>query len=120
METIKFSSGKEMYDMIVSGTDLYNENEEIYVFAYNDAGALCYYYLNRDEATKISRQANESNDYWGAFLGFGGNILDVMEYDEYRYSDLESERRLYLEPSFDFCEECFTCDGWYDTAKWGN
>lgn len=41
-----------------------------------------------------------------------------MTYDEFRYSENDSERDLYLRPSFGFCEECFAIDGWTTTDEW--
>lgn len=114
---MKFSSGKEMYEFVATGSDLYNINFGIYVFVYNDANALCYYYLTEDEAKNVAYKANEYGEYWGAFLGAGGNILDNPEYDCFRYSDNDSERDLYLKPSIDFCEEWFKFEGWIRTDE---
>lgn len=112
-----FKNWQEMYDLLVSGVDLYNTTEGIYVFSYNDANALCYYFLDREEAEEIAKQAVEVNEYWGAFLGVGGHILDDTEYECYRYSENEEERALYLEPSYDFCKEKFALDGWENTNE---
>lgn len=117
---MKFSSGKEMYEVVASGVDLYNENERLYVFAYNDAGALCCYSLNSESARIVAEQAAAGDEYWGAFLGWGGDILDDMAYDRFRYSDVDSERDLYLRPSYEFCEECYSADGWQTTDEWAN
>lgn len=114
---MKFASGKEMYEFVSAGRDLYNKNEGLYLFAYNDANALCYYRLNESEAEEIARKADELGEYWGAFLGWGGDILDNTEYDHFRYSDNEDERALYLKPSLDFCEKYFKCKGWATTDK---
>lgn len=102
---MKFNSGKEMYDYLQNSGDLYCQEEEIYVFMYNEAGALCYYYVSKDEAKALSLQSKEMDDYWGAFLGTGGCILDE---EELEYS---------IQPSFDFCNEQFDKD-WVSTSEY--
>lgn len=114
---MKFNSGKEMYELITSGVDLYNKNDGVYVFLYNDADALCCYYLDEDEAKSIASDANNANEYWGAFLGVGGYILDDTDYDCFRYSNNEDERYLYLSPSFEFCNEYYNHNGWMTTKE---
>ena len=47
-----------------------------------------------------------NGEYWAAFLGLGGYILDDMNY----YPDLSDD--LYLAPSYEFCEEYYNHDGW--------
>lgn len=106
-----------MYKFVADGNDLYNKNSGLYVFVYNDAEALCFYTLSEDEAKSVASKANESGEYWGAYLGWGGSILDDPEYDHFRYSENEGERDLYLKPSFDFCEERFKNDGWVETNE---
>lgn len=115
---MRFNNWKEMYDTLGSGLDLYNEENGLYVFSYNDAGALCYYELDSAEAKKIACMAVENDEYWGAFLGCGGHILDNSEYDKYRYTQNELNHALYLQPSIDFCKEHFSCDGWEFTKEW--
>lgn len=113
---MKFSSGKEMYEFVADGNDLYNKNDGLYVFVYNDAGALCCYSLSEDEAKSVATKANKTGEYWGAYLGRGGNILDDADYDCFRCSEDEGARDLYLKPSYDFCEEYFANDGWVETV----
>lgn len=117
---MKFNNWQEMYDYLTAGNDLYNTETGDYVFEYNDAHALCVYNLDEDEAKKLSKKALENNEYWGAFLGTGGRILDVFDYnnDEYRYSKDKNMRSLYLQPSFDYCKETFSKDGWVDTKEY--
>ena len=110
---MKFESWEEMYDTIVDGTDLYSKSNELYVFVYNDANALCFYNLSNEEAMEISIKANEKGEYWAAFLGWGGEIMDNTDYDG--YSDDENERKLYLNPSVNFCKDYFNIDDWVDT-----
>ena len=102
---MKFNSGKEMYDYLQNSGDLYCQEEEIYLFMYNEAGALCYYHVSPEEAKELSVKAREMEDYWGAFLGTGGCILD------------EEEPEYSIKPSFDFCDEQFNKD-WIPTSDY--
>ena len=70
-----FKSGSEMYGTIMS-SDLYCEEKELYVFLYNDAGAVCSYRITKEEANALRKKASEAGEYWGAFLGIGGEIYD--------------------------------------------
>ena len=116
----KFKSWNEMYDYLTSGNDLYNMETGDYVFEYNNAHALCIYHLGEDEAERLAKAAYESDEYWGSFLGVGGRVLDSYEYndDEHRYSDDESMRMLYLQPSINYCKEVFDKEGWVDTKDY--
>lgn len=117
----KFKNGDEMFGYITSGNDLYSKSAGIYVFVYNDADALCYYSLGPEAVIELLKEREESwfpEEYWGAFLGWGGAILDDGEYDdddEYRYSEDWEKRKLYLQPSLDFCNEMFATEDWLDT-----
>lgn len=114
---MRFKNGKEMFDYLVTGKDLYSPSERIYIFVYNDSDALCYYYLSYQEVLDILNHKGNSDEYWGAYLGIGGYILDGSEYDddEHRYSEDESMRALYLQPSYDFCENYYDIDDWMNT-----
>lgn len=72
---MEFKNGAEMYSAIES-CDLYNEDKELYVFLYNDAGAVCVYDITKEMAAGLRQKSNEANEYWGAFLGVGGRIYD--------------------------------------------
>lgn len=103
---MKFESSKDMYEKVIKH-DLYNKELELYVFLYNDYGALCYYNISNEEAEELRQKSKENNgEYWSAFLGLGGYILDDMNY----YPDLSDD--LYLAPSYEFCEEYYNHDGW--------
>lgn len=114
----KFKSGKEMYDYICSGHDIYSANQRIYAFVYNDAGAICIYYLSDEDVVELVEKIKKNPDeYWGAFLSWkGSNILDDGKYnsDEYRYSEDWEKNKLYLRPSLEFCEEMFGIEDWVD------
>ena len=116
---LKFKSGKEMYDYICAGNDIYSESERTYAFVYNDAGAICIYTLDEEDVAEILEEMkkNPNEEFWGAFLGWkGSNILDDLDYndDEYRYSEDWGKNRLYLRPSLEFCEETYKVADWID------
>lgn len=117
---MKFNNGMEMYDYLTAGNDLYNTETGDYVFEYNDAHALCVYHLDKDEAKILAEKSKENDEYWGAYLGPEGVILDALEYndDEHRYSENEEMRALYLQSSFAYCEEVFAMEGWIDTKDY--
>lgn len=72
---LTFANGQEMYDCLQHG-DLYNEEQEMYVFLYNEDGAVCSYSISPEDAAVLEKKAYEANEYWGAFLGVGGYIHD--------------------------------------------
>ena len=114
---LKFKSGKEMYDYICEGNDIYSKSERVYAFIYNDAGAICTYYLNEENVAELVKKSKQHDEYWGAFLGWkGSEILDDFKYDndEYRYSEDWEKNKLYLKPSLDFCEETYNVTDWVD------
>lgn len=115
---MKFNNGTEMYDYLCSGRDLYSKSLSTYVFEYNDAHALCTYYLNPEEFAKVIEASKETEEYWGAHLGwYGSAILEDPDYDddEHRYHEDEAMRSLYLQPSLDFCNETYMVEDWMDT-----
>lgn len=81
---MKFETAEQMLDFINDGNDLYSRRAEVYVFSYNDAGSICTYNIDQDEAKRLSKQVNDSDEnYWGAFLGVGGNIWDDPTHNSY-------------------------------------
>lgn len=72
------------------------------------------------KAKEMAEKAVENDECWSAFLGAGGRILGVADYDndEHRYSKDENMRALYLQPSFDYCKEMFLKDGWINTKEY--
>lgn len=118
---MKFKNGKEMYDYLIHTGDLYSPSLATYIFAYNDAQALCVYYLQQKEVVELIRKSKKTNECWSAHLGWGGTILDNEEYndDEHRYSEDETLRNLYLKPSLEYCESASKIEDWQD-VKWLN
>ena len=63
---------KGMLQFILDGQDLYSPGSMLYVFQYNDRGSICSYTLSISEAYDL----DSKEEYWGAYLGFGGHIHD--------------------------------------------
>ena len=117
--SLTFNNGQEMRDYLKNG-DLYNPELEIYVYQYNDAGALCTYHVGCEEAGKLANDCRKDNTYWEEKLGHGGNVLDDRIYGNpnIMYSSNESQRNLYLKPSIDFCDANYMKDGWVNAKDY--
>lgn len=85
---MKFNSGKEMYDYLLNGNDLYEPQLGIYVFLYDDACTLCTYNLSRLQAAELNKEVRENGDSWKTYLGEGGRILDDESDASYHFCDL--------------------------------
>lgn len=113
---MKFENAKQMYDYLHEGRDLYSKSLGVYVFEYNDAGALCTYDLYPDDVIELINKSKKYKEYWAAFLGWKGSaILDDSEYDDFRYVEDYDKWALYAKPSLDFCEDTFNIEDWMDT-----
>lgn len=51
---MKFKTWEEMYRYLENEGDLYNPLLELYVFLYNEAGALCTYNISEEKAMELS------------------------------------------------------------------
>lgn len=88
----KFANAEAMHKCITENCiDLYNVNTGQFAFCYNENGAICEYNLSIIEALELAIKATKDDEYWGAYLGIGGNIYDN---------------------SIDWCAANFTNDGW--------
>ena len=76
---MKFGNAKELLNYLQYDGDLYSAEAEIYAFCYNDRGAISYYYIIEKEASKLADEAREADEYWAAFLGVGGRIIEPEE-----------------------------------------
>lgn len=72
---MRFNSGKEMYDELFY-TDLYSDNDELYVFMYNSDGAICIYDISNHEAEELESKSRDAEECWSAYLPGGGRIYD--------------------------------------------
>lgn len=104
---MKFNSAQEMLDVIKKGTDLYNPNTNTYVFVYSDAGSIAYYRIDNEEAKELERKAREADEYWGAFLGPGGWIVDDPSSDFFEGN----------ETNLEWCEACYKDEGWIECKE---
>ena len=67
--------GEELYDGLIGGPDIYDVEKGLYVFEYNNDGAIAYYRLSIDEMIALAHKADKE-DYIGSCLGPGGYIID--------------------------------------------
>lgn len=106
---MKFNSAKEMLEVIQNGFDLYNPTLEIYVFVYNEAGSIAYYDIDNKKAKELSQKAKEFQEYWAAFLGPGGFIIDDLNSDFYKNGN---------ETNLQWCEKYYKKDDWINTEEY--
>ena len=76
---MKFNSAEGMYHYLCNNGELYNPVKEVYMFQYNEDGALCYYCVSEDHAAELALKSIENGEYWGAYLGTGGHIYETEE-----------------------------------------
>lgn len=105
---LQFKNAQEMLDTIQRGTDLYNPECGIYVFVYNDEGSICYYSIDREQASELAAKVKVTDEYWGAFLGWGGHIIDVPDHECWEEG---------MAVPLDFCKEVYRGQ-WFDTRNW--
>lgn len=96
-----FNTADEMLEKVVNDdTDIYNTETGHYVFAYNTEGSICVYTLSSEEAEELKENSEE---YWGASLGPGGNIYDAPDNPHY------SEGKM---SNMDYCKENYNVGEW--------
>ena len=100
---MKFNSAAEMLKFIQDGNDLWSPSEELYIFVYNEDGAICTYNIDLTEAKELSLKAELHDEYWSAFLGWGGSIYDPPR-------NLELCEMLYDVTDWKFTENIFVED----------
>ncbi len=103
-EKMKFHSVEEMRQALQEG-DLYCERTNEYVFTYNDGGSICIYTIPLDEAYKLEKMAREDDEYWGAYLGVGGDIYDDEDAEYKMATDLILGEWEFTRDLFKFEEE---------------
>lgn len=81
---MKFKTPEQMLGYINDNHDLYSRKAETYIFVYNDAGSVCTYHISEEEAKELAIKAKTDGEYWGAFLGTGGEICDDPSHECYR------------------------------------
>lgn len=96
-----FATPEEFLKSIQDGNDYYNPDKGIYVFVYNDAGSIAYYFLDDEEVVNLRDQSEEDGEYWGAHLGVGGYICEDPSYEDYKSGDFTN---------LDFCKQVYKLD----------
>ncbi len=82
-KTMSFEDGETMLEEINNGTDFYSPSAGVYVFSYNDKGAIAVYDVSVAEAEELIKKSNKADgEYWGAFLGVGGYVYDAYNDEE--------------------------------------
>lgn len=101
---MKFATAEQMLEFINDGNDLYSRQAEVYIFSYNDAGSVCTYNIDQDEAKGLAKQVKESEEnYWGAFLGVGGQIWDDPSHECFKAGQTSN---------LECCESLLEIDDW--------
>lgn len=81
---MKFNNAQEMCNYVINECrDLYCKEKELYVFLYNEAGSIAVYSIDEKQAKELQQQSEKYHDYWGAFLGPGGEIYDDPTYEDF-------------------------------------
>ena len=118
MSTIKFNSPKEMYNLIKNGTDLYSPSTCNYIFVYNDSDSLCVYSIEPEEAKTLAEKSKgDNNEYWGAFLGLGGEIHDSLDYKQ-ENPDYFSKKDREIDSALELCKELYQITDFIDTKDY--
>lgn len=107
----KFSSGQEMYDFLYDDRDLYNPQEEIYVYRYNSAGSINVY-TGIDPS--YAEELDKGDEYWAAYLGWhGSSIYDNLDYKK----EINNTCDDVTDDALAWCESMYKIDGWLDVTK---
>jgi len=102
MRKINLRSAESMLSLITSGVDLYCEDTETYVFLYNEEESICVYYgIDKEQADELEAEALANDEYWAAYLGWGGHIIDSDEW----YAERGEERPKWMETPLEWCEK---------------
>lgn len=107
---MKFQTAEQMLEYINKGNDLYSRQAEIYISNYNEAGSVCTYNIDQGEAKRLAKLVNDSDvNYWGAFLGVGGQIWDDQTHDCYDECQMTN---------LDCCKNLIEIDDWVLTQHY--
>ena len=113
---------------ILDCVDLYNPNTNEYVFLYNDSDSICCYdWIDKEKADELSAYVKETEEYWGGYLGVGGDIYDSNLYFYEDENGYDAVNKLSVEEytslrhtgrNLDWCEEHYMLNGWINTKEW--
>ena len=111
---MRFNSPQELLEYIQNGFDLYSPSLEEYAFLYNDMGSICTYHITNEYADKLKQK----EEYWGAYLGWGGHIHDSEEYiiENEGEQNIVHARELHQLP-IQWAEDVRDVDDWEDVTK---
>ena len=76
---MKFLNSEDMLNYIHIAGDVYDVDEEKYLFEYNDKGAIAVYNLAKDRFEKLVKEARKTNSFISSLLGAGGSIYDIPD-----------------------------------------
>lgn len=91
-----FQSGNDFLLAIKEYGSFYNEEQELFVFHYNEDDAIAVYRIGKKYANKLGNLSKALHCPWEELLGFGGSIYDSIN-SEYYCEDHAS--------NVDWCEE---------------
>lgn len=112
---MRFSSGKELYDYISAGNELYCEENGIYVFSYNESGSICVYYnIDTDKAAELVELSREYDEYWESFLGASANQI----FDSAEHMKETTQLSEYEDEALSWCNEQYKHD-WIGAKEYG-
>lgn len=98
-----FTNGDDFLSAIKEYGSFYNEEQELYVFHYNDEDAIAVYRISKSYAEKLRSQSRMMDCPWEALLGFGGSIYDSSNSGYYNVDNASNE---------DWCGYCFGIGNW--------
>ena len=98
-----FQSGNDFLLAIKEYGSFYNANLEVYVFHYNEDGAIAVYNITPEYADKLGCMAIMEKCPWHALLGFGGYIYDTKDSIYYDGNNPSCE---------DWCSQFFEKGDW--------
>ena len=100
MKTFTFRTSEMIYKYLMSGSDLYCVDDEVYMFEYSNVGSIAYYDLSLDELLELADEVGP-DDYIGSALGPGGYIIDPDGREEYN----DDVSKLDYSPIYEFLDQ---------------
>jgi hypothetical protein len=114
LKKASFQSAEEMYELIKSGTDLYNPYLETLISVYNESGSIIEHGIDREKAEELIKSCKEAgyDEFeWVSFLPSGGCIYDTWE--SARENGLKA-----VYTSYDWCLDAYWREGWMTVQEY--